>query len=115
VSGGGDNFQGLISVAGSALLSRIQGLLGDALNVSELRLFSATPPSAQNTGELDIGGEIGVNITPNISVSVQKVFTDITPAVFNVRYRINDNLTLRGITSYEQFNENTGAILEIQL
>jgi translocation and assembly module TamB len=115
VSGGGDNFQGLIAVAGSALLTRIQGVLGDALSISELRLFSATPPSAQNTGDLDFGGEIGFNVSPNISVSVQKVFTNITPAVFNVRYRINNNLTLRGITSYEQFNENTGVILEIQL
>ncbi len=114
VSGGGDNFQGLIALAGSALLNTVQDLLGNSLNLSELRLFSATPQSAQNTGDLDIGGEIGVNISPNISVSVQKVFTNITPAVFNVRYRINDNLTLRGVTSYDQFNENTGALLEIQ-
>jgi translocation and assembly module TamB len=114
VSGGGDSFQGLIALAGSALLNNVQEILGDSLNVSELRLFSATPQSAQNTGDLDIGGEIGVNLSPNISVSVQKVFTNITPAVFNVRYRINDNLTLRGVTSYEQFNENTGALLEIQ-
>ena len=114
VSGGGDNFQGLIALAGSALLNNIQEILGDSLNLSELRLFSATPQSAQNSGDLDIGGEIGVNVSPNISVSVQKVFTNITPAIFNVRYRINDNLTLRGVTSYDQFNENTGALLEIQ-
>jgi translocation and assembly module TamB len=31
-----------------------------------------------------------------------------------VRYRINDNLTIRGVTSYDQFNENTGALLELQ-
>ncbi|NJL45706.1 MAG: hypothetical protein HC922_08260 [Leptolyngbyaceae cyanobacterium SM2_3_12] len=54
------------------------------------------------------------NFSPNISVSVQKVFTNITPAIFSVRYRINDRITVRGITSYEQFNENTGAILELQ-
>jgi len=114
VSGGGDSFQGLIALAGSALLNNIQEILGDSLNVSELRLFSATPQSAQTDGDLDIGGEIGVNLTPNISVSVQKVFTNITPAIFNVRYRINDNLTIRGVTSYEQFSENTGALLEIQ-
>lgn len=114
VSGEGDSFQGLIALAGTALLNNIQEILGDTLNVSELRLFSATPQSAQNTGDLDIGGEIGFNVTPNISVSVQKVFTNITPAIFNVRYRINDNLTIRGVTSYDQFNENTGALLELQ-
>ncbi|MGF1568439.1 MAG: translocation/assembly module TamB domain-containing protein [Nodosilinea sp.] len=114
VSGGGDGFQGLIAFAGSALLNNIQGFLGAGLERTELRLFSASPPSAQQNNTLDIGGEIGFNFSPSISVSVQKVFTDITPAVFNVRYRITDNITLRGITSYEEFDENTGAILEFQ-
>lgn len=61
-----------------------------------------------------MGGEVAFNLSPNLSVSVQKVFTNITPALFGVRYRINDQFTLRGITSYEQFNENTGVILEFR-
>ncbi|NMF83568.1 translocation/assembly module TamB domain-containing protein [Nodosilinea sp. P-1105] len=114
VSGGGDSFQGLIAFAGSALLANLQSLLDASLDNVELRLFSASPPSSQGASELDVGGEVGFNISPAISVSVQKVFTNITPAVFNVRYRINDRMTLRGTTSFEQFNENTGAILEFQ-
>ncbi|MBD1876180.1 translocation/assembly module TamB domain-containing protein [Nodosilinea sp. FACHB-131] len=113
VSGGGDGFQGLLAFAGSALLNNLQNLLGSGLDRTELRLFSASPPG-QQTGALDIGGEIGFNFSPSISVSVQKVFTNVTPAVFSVRYRINDQITVRGITSYEQFNENTGAVVEFR-
>jgi translocation and assembly module TamB len=111
VSGGGDSFQGLLAFAGSALLNRLQGLIGAGLDNTDLRLFSASPPGSQ---QVDVGGEIGFNFSPNISVSVQKVFTNITPAVFSVRYRVNDNITIRAITSYEQFNENTGAVLEFR-
>ncbi len=111
VSGGGDSFQGLLAFAGSALLNRLQGLVGAGLDNTDLRLFSASPPGSQ---QVDVGGEIGFNFSPNISVSVQKVFTNITPAVFSVRYRINDQFTIRAITSYEQFNENTGAVLEFR-
>jgi translocation and assembly module TamB len=38
----------------------------------------------------------------------------VTPAVFSVRYRITDQITVRATTSYEQFNENTGAVLEFR-
>ncbi len=111
VSGGGDSFQGLLTFAGSALLTRLQGLFEGSLGNTELRLFPASPPDSP---QLDIGADLGFNLSPNISLSVQKVFTNVTPAVFSVRYRINDRLTLRGVTSYEQFNENTGAILELR-
>ncbi|MBE9110744.1 translocation/assembly module TamB domain-containing protein [Nodosilinea sp. LEGE 07298] len=114
VSGGGDGFQGLLTFAGSALLNNLQNLLGSGLERTDLRLFSASPPGNPQGGAIDIGGEIGYNFSPSISVSVQKVFTNVTPAVFSVRYRVNDQITLRAITSYEQFNENTGAILEFR-
>lgn len=111
VSGGGDSFQGLLAFIGSALLNRLQGIIGAGLDNTELRLYSASPPGSQ---QVDVGGEVAFNLSPNLSVSVQKVFTNITPALFGVRYRINDQFTLRGITSYEQFNENTGVILEFR-
>ncbi|WOD38426.1 translocation/assembly module TamB domain-containing protein [Nodosilinea sp. E11] len=113
VSGGGDGFQGLLAFAGSALLNNLQNILGSGLERTDLRLFSASPPGQQG-GVVDIGGEIGFNFSPNISASVQKVFTNVTPAVFSVRYRITDQITIRGTTSYEQFNENTGAVLEFR-
>lgn len=115
VGGSGDSFQGLIALAGTALLNNVQDLLGTALSLSELRLYSATPTSGQSDdSSIDIGGEVGFELSPSISVSVQKVFTDITPAQFNVRYRINDQFTVRGTTSYENFDENTGLLLEYE-
>ncbi|TVQ11719.1 MAG: hypothetical protein EA368_05160 [Leptolyngbya sp. DLM2.Bin27] len=113
VSGGGDSFQGLLAFAGTALLNNLQNILGSGLERTELRLFSASPPG-QPGGALDIGGEVGFNFSPSISASVQKVFTNVTPAVFSVRYRITDQITVRATTSYEQFNENTGAVLEFR-
>lgn len=113
VSGGGDGFQGLLAFAGTALLNNLQNFLGSGLERTELRLFSASPPGQQGGG-LDIGGEVGFNFSPTISASVQKIFTNVTPAVFSVRYRITDQITVRATTSYEQFNENTGAVLEFR-
>ena len=111
VSGGGDNFQGLFAFAGSAILNRIQNLIGAGLNNTELRLYSASPPGSQ---QVDVGGEVSFNVSPSLGLSVQKVFTNVTPVLFGVRYRITDQITVRGITSYEQFNENTGAIVEFR-
>ncbi|PSN17202.1 hypothetical protein C7271_18965, partial [filamentous cyanobacterium CCP5] len=113
--GEGDNFEGLITLAGSTLLNQIQGILGDSLDISELRLYSVTPESAQEGGDsIDIGGEIGFEISPDMSISIQKTFTDITPFQFNLRYRINNQFTLRGTTSYEDFTENSGLLLEYE-
>ncbi|NJL45707.1 MAG: hypothetical protein HC922_08265 [Leptolyngbyaceae cyanobacterium SM2_3_12] len=60
VSGGGDGFQGLIALAGSALLNNVQDFLGAGLNNTELRLFSATPPLRPGTGTLDYWRRGGV-------------------------------------------------------
>jgi translocation and assembly module TamB len=111
VSGGGDGFQGLLAFAGSALLNNLQGLLGAGLERVDLRLYSASPPGIQE-GAIDIGGELGFNLSPSISLSAQKVFTNVTPAIFGVRYRVTDQITVRALTSYEQFSENTGVVLE---
>ncbi|WP_198807112.1 translocation/assembly module TamB domain-containing protein [Leptolyngbya sp. BL0902] len=111
VSGGGDNFQGLLAFAGSAILNRIQNLIGAGIDNTELRLYSASPPGSQ---QVDVGGEVSFNVSPSLGLSVQKTFTNVTPALFGVRYRITDQITVRGVTSYEQFNENTGAIVEFR-
>ena len=111
VSGGGDNFQGLFAFAGSAILNRIQNLIGTGLDNTELRLYSASPPGSQ---QVDVGGEVSFNVSPSLGLSVQKVFTNISPVLFGVRYRITDHITVRAITSYEDFNENTGAIVEFR-
>lgn len=115
VSGGGDSFQGLVAVAGSALLNTIQDFVGSALSLSEFSLFPATPTSAQTSGNgLDIGAEIGFDISGDLSVSILKILTNSTPPQFSLRYRLSDQFTIRGTTSYQDFNERTGVLLEYE-
>lgn len=117
LSGSGTNglsVEQLLVFAGSAVLDRLQDVFGESAGLTDLRLYSATPESAQTSGNIDVGAEIGFQFSPTISVSVQKVFTNITPAQFNIRYRINDQFNLRGTTSYEDFTENSGLLLEYE-
>ena len=105
---------GLATFAGSAVLERIRDFLGDTVPLSEFRIFQATEGSGQVNDSQDIGAEIGVDVRPNISVSVLKVLTNDTPFQFNVRYRISDQFTLRGTTSFEDFSDRTGVLLEYE-
>lgn len=105
---------GLATFAGSALLERVRDFLGDTVPLSEFRIFQATEGSGEVNDSQDIGAEIGVDVRPNISVSVLKVLTNDTPFQFNVRYRISDQFTLRGTTSFEDFNDRTGVLLEYE-
>lgn len=117
LSGSGTNglsVEQLLVFAGSAVLDRLQDVFGESAGLTDLRLYSATPESAQTSGNIDVGAEIGFQFSPTISVSVQKVFTNITPAQFNIRYRINDQFSVRGTTSYEDFTENSGLLLEYE-
>ena len=111
---GDDALAGLATFAGSALLQRARDFLGDTIPLSEFRLFQASESSGQVNDSQDIGAEIGFDVRPNISVSVLKVLTNDTPFQFNVRYRISDQFTLRGTTSFEDFNDRTGVLLEYE-
>jgi len=75
--------------------------------ISEVRLFQVVDSD-------DVGGEIGFEISPTISVSVLKVLINDTPFQFSTRYRLSDEFTLRGTTSYEDFSERTGVLLEYE-
>ncbi|ASC69816.1 uncharacterized protein XM38_007450 [Halomicronema hongdechloris C2206] len=115
VGGDGDDFQGLLALAGTALFNTIQDALGSALSLSEFRIFPVTPTSAQDSDTaLDVGAEVGVDINSDLSASVLKVLTNDTPAQFNIRYRLSDELTLRGITSLQEFEERSGILLEYE-
>ncbi|NEQ30237.1 MAG: hypothetical protein F6K04_04435 [Leptolyngbya sp. SIO4C5] len=114
-SGGGDEFQGLVTLAGSAFLIAVQDTIGSALSLSEFRLFPANSSSAQETGgSLELGAEVGFNLSNNLSASLLKIVTADDPPQFNLRYRISDQFTLRGTTSYEDFNERSGLLLEFE-
>ena len=113
VSGEGTNFSGLLALAGNF----INDLVGSNFDTLSFRFFSATPTSAQTTGSnVEVGGELGVDISNSLSFSILRVLTTTDSSVFNIRYRINDQFTLRAITDTDanDFSEGSGFILEFE-
>lgn len=107
--GRGDTLLGLANIAGSAFLTNIQGAIGNALGLSEFRLFPTTTSSeasrdsagdGDGSSTLGLAAEAAIDITPAISVSVLKILTNNQPAQFGLRYRINDYLLIRSSTDF---------------
>lgn len=117
LSGSGDGFQGLINLVGGALLNNIQDVIGNALSVSELSLFPVTSSNStvgQETDDtgLDVGAEVGFDITDSTTLSILKVLTDSTNPEFGVNYRLTDSINVRGTTNFEDINQ---ILLEYEL
>lgn len=99
--GRGDSTLGIANLAGSALLTNIQGFIGNALGLSDFRLFPTLLDRGQQRGStLGLAAEVGVDITRNLSASVLRVLTADQPTQFGVRYRFNDNFLFRGSTNF---------------
>ncbi len=103
--GRGDSVLGLANLAGSALLTNVQTLVGNALGLSEFRLFptltrSDSRDSRTTSSTLGLAAEAAVDITPTISLSVLKILTTDDPTQFGVRYRLNDRTLIRGSTDF---------------
>lgn len=109
---GGDGTLALANLAGSALLGNIQSVINNALTGPvEVRIFPAIVDTssqrerADNDGETNsvfaLGSEIGININNSLSFSALKLLTVDLPAQFNLRYQLNDNLTLRATTDLQ--------------
>ncbi len=106
----------LANLAGSALLTNIQSFIGNALGLSEFRLFPTITPNqdsreSRRESNLDLAMEAGIDITPSLSVSVLKIITSDQPAQFGLRYRLNDNFLFRGSTDFSGDNR---AVLEYE-
>ncbi|MBW4681016.1 MAG: translocation/assembly module TamB domain-containing protein [Microcoleus vaginatus WJT46-NPBG5] len=99
--GRGDTTLAIANLAGSALLSPIESVLGRALGLSEFRLFpTITTKDGTSSSSLDLAAEAGFDITRNISASILRVLTDDQPTDFSLRYRLNEQLLLRGSTDF---------------
>lgn len=98
--GRGDSTLGLANLAGSALLGNVQNIIGDALGLSEFRLFPTVITDEQRrTSSLGLAAEVGVDISRNFSISAQKILTTDDPFEYSLRYRLNEQLLLRGATN----------------
>ncbi|MCP2731643.1 translocation/assembly module TamB domain-containing protein, partial [Limnofasciculus baicalensis] len=110
--GRGDSTLGLANLAGSALLGNVGNFIGDTLRLSEFRLFpTIITNDERRTSSLGLAAEAGIDITRNLSISVLKELTTDQPAQYNLRYRINDNILLRGGTD---FSGDSRAVIEYE-
>ena len=115
--GRGDTALGIANLAGSALLSNIQGVIGNALGLSEFRLFPTVtrPDRARSTSggssALGLGAEAALDITPSISLSALRILTSNQPTQFGLRYRLNEQFLLRGSSD---FSGDSRAVVEYE-
>ncbi|HEY9850580.1 MAG TPA: translocation/assembly module TamB domain-containing protein [Leptolyngbyaceae cyanobacterium] len=118
--GRGDSTLGLANLAGSALLSnqQVQGTItaiGQAIGLSELRLFPTAITSDRDGrtrgSTLGLAAEAVIDITDSLSASVSKVITTQQPFRYNLRYRVNPNILLRGSTD---LSGDTRALIEYE-
>lgn len=102
----------IASLAGSAVLSQLQNLISNALGLTDFSLFPTTLVSDDaRTSTLAIAAELGFDITDNLSVSALQILTAPEPTQLNLRYRLTDELSVRGSSN---FQGESRAILEFE-
>jgi len=96
---------GLANLAGNALFGSVQQALGDALGLTEFRIFpSVVPDDDDRSATFGLAAELGYDITNSLGVSVTQFLTPQVPTQVNVRYRLNDYVLLRGSTNFSGEN-----------
>lgn len=115
---GEDAALGLANIAGSTLFGAFQNTIGDALGLSEFRIFPTLIPTEREEGEdggssstLGFGAEAGINISNDFSVSVLTIFDADQNFQYSLRYRLDDSILLRGTTD---FADNENLIIEYE-
>lgn len=109
---GGNATTALASIVGSPLLTELQNLVNDTLGITDFRLFPTTIISGDaRTTSLALATELGVDITDDLSVSILQLLTVRELPQFSLRYRLNDQLLLRGSTN---FSNESRAVLEFE-
>ncbi len=108
----GNSTLALANFAGSALLNTFQGVVTDALGLSDFRLFPTIIPSEDGDQNLGLAAEAAVDITRGFSVSVLQVLTGGTqPTRFTLRYKLNNEILLRAFTDIQG---NSGGSVEYE-
>ncbi|BAY63376.1 hypothetical protein NIES22_34630 [Calothrix brevissima NIES-22] len=99
----GDTGLGLINIAGSAIFSNLQGTvsqIGETIGLSELRLFPTLVTNRNtNVSVLGLAAEGVFDISRNFSLSLSRVFASNEPLLYNVIYRLNDEVRVRAATN----------------
>ncbi|MDQ2096243.1 MAG: translocation/assembly module TamB domain-containing protein [Tychonema bourrellyi B0820] len=114
--GRGDSTLAIANLAGAGLFGNLQSVITNATGLTEFRLFptrigageTQTSSSGSAAGSLGVGLEVGGDITRNLSATIIRVLSANQPTEFNLRYRLNDQILLRGSTNFQ--GENRGTI-----
>ncbi|NJN85906.1 MAG: hypothetical protein HC881_05800 [Leptolyngbyaceae cyanobacterium SL_7_1] len=104
--GQGNEVLAIANLAGSAFLTSIQDLIGNALGASRFSLFPTSISSSEDrTSSFGVAAELGYDLTPDLSISALQILTDENvPPQLNLGYRINEEFRLLGSTNFS--NEN---------
>lgn len=110
--GRGDSTLAIANLAGSALLTSLQSIIGNTLGLTDFRLFPTTITNENRTATLGLAAEVGFDLTSRLSASVLQILTAEEPTQLNLRYRLNDQFLLRGSTN---LSGDTRTVLEYEL
>ncbi|MDZ8186236.1 MAG: translocation/assembly module TamB domain-containing protein [Nostoc sp. ChiSLP02] len=102
----GDLSQGLTNFASSTILGSLQGTItaiGQAVGFNEFRIFPTptTNEEARRSSVLDLSAEGVFNVNRNFSVSLSRAFSTNESFRYNVLYRLNDEILVRGSTNLD--------------
>ncbi|WGV23267.1 translocation/assembly module TamB domain-containing protein [Halotia branconii] len=104
-----DATQGLTNFAGSTILGGLQGTItavGQAIGFSEFRIFPTPVTSESSTASiLDLSAEGVFNINRNFSASLSRPLSNDGSLRYNLLYRLNDQILLRGLTNLGDENQ----------
>lgn len=112
--GRGDSTLGIANLAGSALLTNVQTFISNVLGLGEFRLYPTISPNDDEKSRgstLGLAAELGFDITQNVSASISKILTNDQSPQIGVRYRLNDQVLLRGAVD---FSGNSIGIVEYE-
>ncbi len=98
-----DATQGLTNFASSTILGSLQGTItaiGQAIGFSEFRVFP-TPSTneASRASILNLSAEGVFDVNRNVSVSLSRALSSNDSFLYNVLYRVNDEILMRGSTN----------------
>jgi translocation and assembly module TamB len=105
-----DAGQGLTNFASSTILGGLQGTItaiGQAVGFSEFRIFP-TPTTNNETSRasvLNLSAEGVFNINRNFSASLSRALSTDEALRYNVLYRLNDEILMRGSTNLGDENQ----------
>ncbi|MBF2079275.1 MAG: translocation/assembly module TamB domain-containing protein [Synechococcales cyanobacterium T60_A2020_003] len=95
----------LANLASNAFLSDFQNFITNRLGVTSFRLYPTEVLSGRSeSSTLGLAAEVGLDITNNLSASIVQVVTASDLTQFGLRYRINDQMSVRGSTTLEGDN-----------